>query len=311
VRAITVGFGETGCKITEALSENRPKFSKEELFTCFAISDNLEFLSSLEHIESENRFPFMTFPSKGRVEGVINEILSIPEFYETYLLITDIFDDFGYHTMVEFIKCLREKSDEPIITLNIVPPLHKPRNLSEMKKRLITIRKIADVLILFENKGDIEKRVVEPFNILAAAGELEARGEVGEVVVDTSDIINSIKDGITVMGFAKRDIPPEPFRFIKKVDFKKQAERTMRMVELLKEAMTNLSLPVDISDASSALFIFSAHPDELTFDGYNTCLSLLAELNPKMRIRYGDFPLKKSDEIVALILFSGIRRIRF
>ena len=135
----------------------------------------------------------------------------------------------------------------------------------------------------------------------------------GEVVVDTSDVFNSlVKDGFSVLGYSSRKLP---FSWFKRVLLAGKSElkgwRTKRMIDMVQEAMENLSIQGDIEDAKSALLVFSGNPNEITMDGLFSCISLIERINSKILVRYGDYPIARSTNLSVVLLFSGIRRFKF
>jgi cell division GTPase FtsZ len=75
--------------------------------------------------------------------------------------------------------------------------------------------------------------------------------------------------------------------------------------------MKNLSINGDIEDAKSALLLFAGNPNEITMEGLFSSIALIENLNKNIVIRYGDYPIVGSRKIASVVLFSGIKRLRF
>ncbi len=309
MRLLTIGAGYKGAKIAELLHKEGVKVNKVPLFKCFAV---LNDIGNLKNIALTNNRKFYIYGLRGDVGGILNEMLSIPELIEGSLVITSLEDDFGYFTSLELCKKLKGVIEDVVIALGIVPQLDTS-SIGEIKKRIRSMRENSDVLILFEDKEGVENNILDVFNFISLAGEIDLKKKVaGEVVIDTSDIFNALRcDGFTVVGYSVRKIPFSIRKFIFRKNSELKAVKTKRMIDLTNEALNNLSINGDIEDAKSALLLFTGDPDEMTMEGLFSSISILESINRDIVIRYGDYPLPKSRTIATVILFSGIKKLKF
>jgi cell division GTPase FtsZ len=130
-------------------------------------------------------------------------------------------------------------------------------------------------------------------------------------VVDTSDVFNAIrKKGLAVLGMSRQKLP---HHLIRRIVYRKESElkaiRTKRMVDMVDESLSSLSVDCDVTTARGALLVFSGEPEEITMDGLFACISRIERVNPEIEIRYGDYPVPGSNSIASIVIFSGITRL--
>lgn len=314
MKLITIGTGNRGAVIADLIAKKGVRVNKVPLFKCFAVSNEVDILKTLKTIPTPKRFHlFGKILDSKDVTSIINSILSYHEIYEGFLLTTALEEEFGHAISVELCRKLREIGEEPVISLGIMPNLSHT-NIFVLKERIQELRKASDVLILFEDSQNTEPMILKSLNTISMVGEIDIRKRsTGEVVVDTSDVINSMKkDGVSVVGIAERKLPHWLFRkYMKKNEYEIKGLKARRMIEMCEEAIqNNMSSGVDIESASSALIIFSGDPDEITMDGMFSCINLIEKINPELEIRYGDYPLR-INKLSIVLLFSGIKKLRF
>jgi cell division GTPase FtsZ len=303
MRLLTIGIGKSGAEISSLLYRKGAKVNKIPLFRCYAILNSVEDVGRLK-LDEKNKF----FLPRVRqdVTGILNEILSRYEIHEGSMLITSLADDYDVNITAEVGKNLMGVSDDPVIILALMPSLGDT-NSSEIRDRIRTLKKASTVLLL-ANEGKADD-IVEALNVLARVGEIDLKKNVaGEVVVDTSDVFNAlVRDGFSIFGVSRRSLPM--FRFFAKRS-QILAERTQRMIDMVKEAVNNLSVNGDINTAKSSLIVFAGNPDEITMDGLFACIEYIENINDEIVVRYGDYPIPKAKFLSAVVLFSGITRFK-
>ncbi len=294
MRLLTIGVGSKGGEVLSLLHRKGVRVNGIPLFRCYAILRNLE---EVERVKIDERNKFYV---QRDITGIINEIMSRYEIHEGAMVITSMED---VDIAVEVSEKLRDILDDPVISLGIVDV----KDSEEFRNGVRALKKSSDYLILAKESTLYE--VVNALNVLARVGEIDLKKRIaGEVVVDTSDLFNALsKDGFTVVGQSKRSLPI--FRFFMKKSYL-LALRTKRMVEMVDEAVKNLSFDGDVGSAKSALVVFAGNPDEITMDGLFSCINYLESLNGDMVIRYGDYPIPRARFLSAVVLFSGIRKVR-
>ncbi len=299
-----IGAGSRSSEIVEVISKRCVKVNRVPLLKCFTVLNDLEKFKKIS-IEKDRKF--YVYDVDSGIDGVLNRIFDLYEIFEGILVITTLNDDFSYNTSIEICKKLKEQFDEYVTILAILP--RKIENTTLIRSRLRDLKRVSDIIILFSDTPDLAMKLSEILNLITLAGEIDLRKKViGEIVIDSSDIFNALKfDGFSVVGYSKRNIP-----FFSRIfgGDSLKAIRTNRIVEMTSEALNNLSVEGNISDAKSALLLFAGNPNEIVTDGIFASISLVERLNKDILIRYGDYPLTKSKLYLVLVL-SGVRSIRF
>jgi cell division GTPase FtsZ len=180
-----------------------------------------------------------------------------------------------------------------------------------------------DNLFLFDNDSwkrggesikeafiDINEEIVRRFGILFGAGE---SNEVGQLVVDAAEVINTLKGGgISTIGYASEEL--ESKGFLKKFFGKKgtidDLDTVTRITSLVRRAVAGrLTIPCDVTTAQKALIIAAGPPDELNRKGIEKSKVRIEEMIRGKEVRGGDFPLPKGQHVSAIVLFAGVSDI--
>jgi cell division GTPase FtsZ len=140
----------------------------------------------------------------------------------------------------------------------------------------------------------INQRIAERVGLLLAAGEV-VEG-VGESVVDSSEIINTLKSGgIASLGYASAAADEDA------------GENINVITSTTRNALlTGTSLPQAVK-ADAALLIVAGHPDRIARKGVERARKWVEEETGSLEVRGGDFPLS-SERIATLVLLGGVER---
>ena len=159
------------------------------------------------------------------------------------------------------------------------------------------------------------------FGILFRAGEPGKFG-VGEMVVDSSEIINTLRGGgITTVGYAISSVSSKKkqtnvgafITTIKDTIIRKDREdeglmgedRTAKVISLVRRAMLGrLTLPCDFSTAERALVLVAGPPNELDRKGIEKAKSWVEENIAGVEVRGGDYPVNSEHIAVVVVLAS-------
>jgi len=119
---------------------------------------------------------------------------------------------------------------------------------------------------------------------------------VAESVVDSSEIINTLKDGgIASLGYASAEAAEDP------------GENVNTITSLTRKALlTGMSLP-DAVDAEAALVVVAGDPERISRKGVERARKWVEEETGSLQVRGGDFPLE-SDRLATLVLLGGVER---
>jgi cell division GTPase FtsZ len=225
---------------------------------------------------------------------------------------------------------------EPVYALGIIPAPEEGRLYSYNAARsLTTLVNECDNTFIFDNsawknEGEsvksafhrLNNEVVRRFGVLFRAGEVSRMG-VGEMVVDSSEIINTLRGGgITSVGYAISEVMSKQtkkkrglIRGIKdKFGKKREAneevllgeDKTAKIVSLVRRAMLGrLTLPCDYSTAERALVLLAGPPDEMDRKGVEKAKSWVEENIAGVEVRGGDYPVN-SDYVAAVVMLATV-----
>ena len=198
--------------------------------------------------------------------------------------------------------------DVPVYGLGILPGRNEG-GLYQVNagRSLKTLAREADALLLadndaFRSAGEsitegfdaINREIAKRVGLLLAAGE-NVEG-VGESVVDSSEIINTLRDGgIAALGYAAAEAAPDAEGNINTV-----------MSTARRALLTGLSLP-DATDADAALLVVAGDPDAVPRKGVERARKWVEEETGSLEVRGGDFPLS-SDRLATIVLLGGVER---
>jgi len=198
--------------------------------------------------------------------------------------------------------------DIPIYVLGILPGRDEGAIYQANAGRsLKTVARESDAAILIDNDAwrtsnetveegfdNINEQIAQRVGLLLAAGEVI--DGVGESVVDSSEIINTLRDGgIASLGYASAEAAPEA------------SENINTITSITRKALlTGMSLP-DAVDAEAALLVVAGAPDRISRKGVERARKWVEEETGSLQVRGGDFPLE-SDRLAALVLLGGVER---
>ena len=229
---------------------------------------------------------------------------------------------------------------EPVYALGIIPAPEEGRLYSlNAARSLSTLVNEADNVIVFDNsawKNDgesvksafdrLNEEIVRRFGVLFRAGEVNKYG-VGEMVVDSSEIINTLRGGgISSVGYAISEAIPKGGKSSSKgsggllggllgkkdkrqephIDIASGEDKSAKMIGLVRRAMLGrLTLPCDYSTAERALVLVAGPPSELDRKGVEKSKSWVEENIAGVEVRGGDYPVD-SGYIAAVVLLATI-----
>ncbi len=203
---------------------------------------------------------------------------------------------------------LQRVYDVPVYVLGVLPGRDEGGIYQANAGRsLKTCVREADSLILIDNDGwkasgdsledgfeRINDAIAQRIGLLFAAGE--AVEGVGESVVDSSEIINTLKGGgIASVGYATAQASEDA------------GENVSVITSVVRNAlMTNMSLP-DATDADAGLLVAAGHPERISRKGVERARKWMEDETGTLEVRGGDFPID-SEKIAALVLLGGVER---
>ena len=356
MRVFFIGFGQAGGKIVDMFIEQDKKLGTNS-FRGIAVNTARTDLMGLKNIEMKDRILIGQTLVKGHGVGTDNvtgarvtadEIDSIINAIDTrgthdvdaFVIVAGLGGGTGSGGSPVLARHLKRIYREPVYALGIIPAPEEGRLYSYNAARsLTTLVNEADNTFIFDNsawknEGEsvksafqrLNNEVVRRFAILFRAGEVSRMG-VGEMVVDSSEIINTLRGGgITSVGYAISEVMSKRtkqqrgiFGGLKeniKDTFggKKEAneevlmgeDRSAKIVGLVRRAMLGrLTLPCDYSTAERALVLIAGPPDEMDRKGVEKAKSWVEENIAGVEVRGGDYPVN-SEYVAAVVMLATV-----
>ncbi len=203
---------------------------------------------------------------------------------------------------------LRRIYDVPVYALGILPGTDEGALYQHNAARsLKTLLDEADATLLVDNdawkaSGEsltegytaINKNIARRVGLLLAAGE--ATAGVAESVVDSSEIINTLRTGgIASLGYASTAASTDA------------AENISVITSTTRNALlTGSSLPGGTT-AETALVVIAGEPERISRKGVEKARRWVEDETASMQVRGGDFPIE-SDRLASLVLLGGLER---
>jgi len=352
MRVFFIGFGQAGGKIVDMFIEQDRKLGTNS-FRGIAVNTARTDLMGLKNIEMRDRILIGQTMVKGHGVGTDNvtgarvtadEIDSIISAIDTrgthdidaFVIVAGLGGGTGSGGSPVLARHLKRIYREPVYALGIIPAPEEGRLYSYNAARsLTTLVNEADNTFIFDNsawknEGEsvksafqrLNNEVVRRFGVLFRAGEVSRLG-VGEMVVDSSEIINTLRGGgITSVGYAISEVMSKRTKQQKgllggikdKLGAKKEAteevllgeDRSAKIVSLVRRAMLGrLTLPCDYSTAERALVLLAGPPDEMDRKGVEKAKSWVEENIAGVEVRGGDYPVN-SEYVAAVVMLATV-----
>jgi len=352
MRIFFIGFGQAGGKIVDMFLEQDKKIGRNS-FRGIAVNTARTDLMGLKQIDMKDRILIGQTVVKGHGVGTDNAAGARITMDEIDSIVSGI-DRRGTHDVDAFMivaglgggtgsggapvltRALKKIYREPVYVLGILPAPEEGRLYSYNAARsLTTLTKEADNTFIFDNsawknEGEsiksafsrINDEIVRRFGVLFRAGEVGSAG-VGEMVVDSSEIINTLRGGgITSVGYAITEVVSRKSKpsvgtlidGIKGTIRKREAteevllgeDRTAKIISLVRRAMLGrLTIPCDYSTAERALVLVAGPPDELDRKGIEKAKSWVEENIAGVEVRGGDYPVN-SNYVAAVVVLATV-----
>jgi tubulin-like protein CetZ len=352
MRVFFIGFGQAGGKIVDMFIEHDKKLGTNS-FRGIAVNTARTDLMGLKNIDMKDRILIGQTMVKGHGVGTdnvtgarvtadeIDSIISAIDMRGThdvdaFVIVAGLGGGTGSGGSPVLARHLKRIYREPVYALGIIPAPEEGRLYSYNAARsLTTLVNECDNTFIFDNsawknegesvKGAFHRlnnEVVRRFGVLFRAGEVTRMG-VGEMVVDSSEIINTLRGGgITSVGYAISEVTSKHTKdkrgliggLKNKFGAKKEGaeqvllgeDRTAKIVALVRRAMLGrLTLPCDYSTAERALVLVAGPPDEMDRKGVEKAKSWVEENIAGVEVRGGDYPVS-SEYVAAVVMLATV-----
>jgi cell division GTPase FtsZ len=363
MRVFFIGFGQAGGKIADMFIEQDKKMGAQN-FRAISVNTARTDLMGLKNITLRDRILIGQTMVKGHgvgtdnvtgakitsdeIDSIINAIDSRGTHdIDAFVIIAGLGGGTGSGGSPVLARALKRIYREPVYALGILPAPEEGRLYSYNAARsLSTLVNEVDNTFVFDNsawknEGESVKsayqrlndEIVRRFGVLFRAGEVTKMG-VGEMVVDSSEIINTLRGGgISSVGYAITEVVSRRTKQSKGIfgglkdtigkatSGKKEAteevllgeDKTAKIIALVRRAMLGrLTLPCDYSSAERALVLIAGPPEEMDRKGVEKSKSWVEENIAGIEVRGGDYPVDSSfiAAVVVLATVGNAPRIR-
>ncbi|MFC4246738.1 tubulin/FtsZ family protein [Natribaculum luteum] len=322
MKVALIGVGQAGGKVTERLARFDAEMGFDAVQGALAINSAKADLQSLEVVDTR-------LIGQARVNGHgvggdnelgaeimqsdVDEVLDALDGHvtsraEAIWVVAGLGGGTGSGGAPALVHNLQRVYDRPIYGLGILPGRNEGALYQANAGRsLKTLVREADSTLLIDNdawheQGEsvegafetINQRIAQRVGLLFASGE--AVEGVGESVVDSSEVINTLREGgVSALGYASA------------VAAEDSAENINTVMTVARQALlTGTSLP-DATTADAALLAVIGDPDRIPRKGVEKSRRWLEDETESLQVRGGDFPLE-SDRLAALVLLGGAER---
>lgn len=351
MRVFFIGFGQAGGKIVDMFIEQDKK-APTRSFRGIAVNTARTDLMGLDNIELKDRILIGQTVVKGHGVGTDNVTGAKITADEIDSIINTI-DNRGTHDIDAFVICaglgggtgsggtpvlarhLKRIYREPVYAVGILPAPEEGRLYSYNAARsLSTLVNEADNTFIFDNsawknEGEsvrgayqrLNDEIVRRFGVLFRAGEVSKSG-VGEMVVDSSEIINTLRGGgVSSIGYAisetvskstkqKQGLTGGLFKGLKKREATEEVltgeDKSAKIIGLVRRAMLGrLTMPCDYTTAERALVLIAGPSGEMDRKGVEKSKSWVEENIAGVEVRGGDYPTESS-KVAAVVVLATI-----
>jgi cell division GTPase FtsZ len=348
MKLLVIGFGQCGGRVADEFARlgirARIERGIDIITGAFAVNTDVADLSGLSTIRSDYQHRVLIGGQRtgGRGVGKINELgaeiaredgdkvidamRTAQRLAETdaILLIASAAGGTGSGAIATITQRLKQRYiEKPLYNLIILPFRHEEevegRTIFNSATCLKSVYLTADAVILVDNERYVSKTtsirnnlakinalIVEPFYNVLCAGEEKKSQYIGSRILDGGDIIQTLA-GWTVIGYSKS----RKARVKNPFDFREKMTESQRGVQVMNNALAELSLHCDPKDAGRGLYLLSASPKEMEMNLVSDIGAHLKRLAPEAIIRTGDYPRGDGTLTVTVILseFSGVSKL--
>ncbi len=254
-------------------------------------------------------------------DKVIEVIRATDKFSETdaFLVAGSAAGGTGSGAVPAITQQLKERyTDKPVYNLIVLPfkyeELTEERSIYNVGTCLKSAYLAADAIFLVDNQRYITKNtsirnnlarinylIVKPFYNLLCAGEETECKYIGSRVLDAGDIMQTLA-GWSVIGYGKERIPRINFPFSNNRDFRDKGSDTQKGIQSMDEALGELSLKCNPTDARKGLYLLTAPHEAMSMDLIKELSSSLKGMATEAIIRSGDYPRGKNTLETTVIL---------
>ena len=336
-----IGFGQAGGKIVDKFVEYDRRTGSDVVRSAIAVNTAKADLAGLENVPESNRVLIGQARVKGHGVGADNELgadiaeedidevqgavdqVPVHEI-DAFLVVAGMGGGTGSGGAPVLASHLKRIYTEPVYGLGVLPAEDEGGIYTLNAARSFkTFVDEVDNLLVFDNDAwretgesvrggydRINEEIVRRFGILFSAGEVHPGTEVGESVVDSSEIINTLAcGGVSTIGYATEQVEAAGGGLLGRFQEPDldATETTNRITSLVrKAALGRLTLPCEVRSTDRSLVVVSGPQDHLNRKGIERGRKWLENETASMEVRGGDYPVRDADHVAAVTLLSGV-----
>ena len=204
----------------------------------------------------------------------------------------------------------RKIKDELAITVDKVMKREIPRRLAKkiLQQPLNRKENIYNLL---------NTHVARELGLILHAGEFSEEGvEVGEVVLDAGEVLNTLVGmGFVAIGYAAENLPGGYLKILDRwrpasYFIQNSQNKASRIVSLAKKAIyEEVSVPCDLTSADKALVLIAGPSQELSMRGFQTVRKWIDRSISGLEMRSGDYPIQNTRYVGIIVMLSGMKNI--
>ncbi|WP_049926582.1 tubulin/FtsZ family protein [Halopiger goleimassiliensis] len=322
MKVALIGVGQAGGNVTERLARFDADMGFGAVQGALAVNSAEADLQSLEFVDTQligadrvNGHGVGADNELGTeiMDADINQVLSnldgrVTSKADAIFVVAGLGGGTGSGGAPVLVHHLQRVYDVPIYALGVLPGRNEGAIYQANAGRsLKTLAREADSTLLIDNdawheQGESVEDAFERINgkIAQRVGLLFASGEavdgVGESVVDSSEVINTLNaGGLSVLGYASETAAED------------SSDNLRTVMTVSRQALlTGASMP-DVTSADAALLVVAGRPEAIPRKGVEKARRWLEDETDTMQVRGGDFPLD-TDRLGALVLLGGAER---
>ncbi|MEZ3163124.1 tubulin/FtsZ family protein [Halorubrum sp. RMP-47] len=343
-----IGVGQAGGKVVDEFLTYDAETGADIVRGAIAVNTAKADLDGIDRLPADRRILIGQSRVKGHGVGADNELGaevaeedideiqgaldSVPVHeIDAFLVVAGLGGGTGSGGAPVIAKNLKRIYTEPVYGLGILPGRDEGGIYTlNAARSLKTFVDEVDNLMLFDNdawrsSGEsvgegfdaINRELVQRFGVLFSAGEITEGSDVAESVVDSSEIINTLKGGgISSLGYADVEVDePKRSGLLSRLRDDSNpgidsTEATNRVTSLVRKAtLGRLTLPCEVSGTERALLVVAGPPTYLNRKGIEHGRKWLEEQTGSMEVRGGDYPRRGEGTVAALVLLGGVTNV--
>jgi cell division GTPase FtsZ len=323
MKVVLIGVGQAGGKVAQAMAEHDQRMGFGAVRGGFAVNTAKADLASLDldtilvgqsevgghGVGGDNELATAIMQEDvGEVMSALDDRITAKA--EAIVVVSGLGGGTGSGGAPVLVHELNRVYQMPVYGLGILPGQNEGAMYQANAGRsLKTLLREADSVLLVDNdawheSGEsvgeafdaINEAIARRIGLLLAAGEIGAGDDVAESVVDSSEIINTLRDsGLAAVGHATAYLGED------------EAENVNAVTSVVRKALlTNTSVP-SASTAESALVVIAGPKDRIPRKGVERARKWVQEETGSFEVRGGDFPVD-AEKVAAIVLLGGIER---